>query len=420
MEYIKSKDIFVLMRDTLRMVYPRLIEHGSRVAYMVYKMLEEKGGYEEFELADIVMVATLHDIGAYKTEAGALNDMLRYESRDSRAHTIYGYLFFKYLSPVEDLARVIMYHHTDYEQLKKVDYEHKNLAAYINIAEKMDIYSTAMGAQFNMQMFHKQAGTKLSDEGLDLFYQVAKKHDIFTKLKTDEYKKELDYIIDFMLFSNEDKKKFLEMLMYCLGFRTEDAVIDAITTISICDELADKLLLTAEEKERLYYGALLHDLGMLAIPKDIIEAPRKLNSEEIKTLRKHVGVTERILEKRMRGDVVAIATGHHERGDGSGYPKKLRNKHMTQEQRILQVADSVKGMINKRSYREPLHKEEVISILMEEAAKDRLNQLVVNTMINFYDSIMDGVKVKSAEIMKMYQTLNSQYSQVSKRFNQRL
>ena len=417
MEYIKSKDIFVLMRDTLRMVYPRLIEHGSRVAYMVYKMLEEKGGYEEFELADIVMVATLHDIGAYKTEAGALNDMLRYESRDSRAHTIYGYLFFKYLSPVEDLARVIMYHHTDYEQLKKVDYEHKNLAAYINIAEKMDIYSTAMGNQFNMQMFHKQAGTKLSEEGLNLFYQVAKKHDIFTKLKTDEYKKELDYIIDFMLFSNEDKKKFLEMLMYCLGFRTEDAVIDAITTISICDELAEKLLLTGEERERLYYGALLHDLGMLAIPKEIIEAPRKLNSEEIKTLRKHVGVTERILEKRMRSDVVAIATGHHERGDGSGYPKKLRNKHMTQEQRILQVADSVKGMINKRSYREPLHKEEVISILREEAAKDRLNQLIVNTMINFYDSIMDNVKIKSAEIMKMYQTLNSQYSQVSKRFN---
>ncbi|MDE5865605.1 MAG: HD domain-containing protein [Lachnospiraceae bacterium] len=113
MEYIKSKDIFILMRDTLKLIHPRLMDHGSKVAYMVYKMLEEKGGYEEFELADIVMLVTLHDIGAYKTEAGVLNDMLRYESRDSRAHTIYGYLFFKYLSPLEELSRVIMYHHTD-------------------------------------------------------------------------------------------------------------------------------------------------------------------------------------------------------------------------------------------------------------------------------------------------------------------
>ncbi|MCH5256727.1 MAG: HD domain-containing protein [Lachnospiraceae bacterium] len=416
MEYIRSKDIFVLVKDTMRLIHPRLIEHGSRVAYMVYKMLQEKGGYEEFELADIVMVATLHDIGAYKTEAGSLNDMLRYESRDNKAHPIYGYLFFKYLSPVEDLARVIMYHHTDYEQLKKVDYEHKNLAAYINIAEKMDIYSTAMGAQFDMKMFHKQAGTKLSDEGLELFYRVAKKYDIFEKLKTNEYKDELDDIIEYMLFSNEDKRKFLEMLMYCVGFRSESCVIDTITTVSICDELANKLLLTDEEREKLYYGALLHDLGMLAVPKEITDAPRKLKPEEIKIVTKHVGVTEKVLKDRMREDIVAIATGHHEKGDGSGYPKKIKNYQMTQEQRILQVADSVTGMINKRSYREPLHKPEVVAILNEEAAKNRLNKQVVDTMINFYDSIMDGVTTKSAEIMKMYQTLNSQYSQVSKRF----
>ncbi|MDE7017837.1 MAG: HD domain-containing protein, partial [Lachnospiraceae bacterium] len=197
MEYIKSKDIFVLMRNTLRLIHPRLMDHGYRVAYMVYKMLEDKGGYEEFEIADMVMVAALHDIGAYKTEAGSLNDMLRYESRDSRAHTIYGYLFFKYLSPVEELAKVIMYHHTDFEQLQKIEYEYKDLAAYINIAEKMDIYHTAMGSQFNMQMFHKQAGTKLSEEGLNRFYTVAKKYDIFTNLQTGEYKKDQEYNIDF-------------------------------------------------------------------------------------------------------------------------------------------------------------------------------------------------------------------------------
>ena len=147
MEYIKSKDIYLLMRDLLKLVHPRLMEHGSKVAYMVYLMLRERGRFEEFELADIVMLCTMHDIGAYMTEKGKISDMLRYESRDSMAHSIYGYLFFKYLSPVPDLAKVIMYHHMDYEQLQKVDYEYKQIAAYINIAEKMDIYSTSMGSQ---------------------------------------------------------------------------------------------------------------------------------------------------------------------------------------------------------------------------------------------------------------------------------
>ncbi|MCM1263403.1 MAG: HD domain-containing protein [Butyrivibrio sp.] len=416
MEYIKSKDIFILMRDTLKLIHPRLMDHGSKVAYMVYKMLEEKGGYEEFELADIVMLATLHDIGAYKTEAGVLNDMLRYESRDSRAHTIYGYLFFKYLSPLEDLARVIMYHHTDYEQLKNVDYEYKDLAAYINIAEKMDIYFSAMGSQFNMQMFHKQAGSKLSEEGLNLFYQVAKKYDIFTQIKTGEYKKELDYIIDFMLFSNEDKKKLLEMLMYCTGFRSEASVVDTITTVSICDELADRLHLLNEESEKLYYGALLHDLGMLVVPREIIDAPRKLNSDEIKVVRTHVNMADKLLSNIMRADILAIVTAHHERLDGSGYPKKLKALQMNIEQKVLQVADTVTGMTNPRNYREPLHKDRVISILNDEASKNRLDKNIVSTFINNYDDIMQCVQTRSAEIMKMYQTLNSQYNQVSKRF----
>lgn len=416
MEYIRSRDIFVLMRNTLRLIHPRLMDHGSRVSYMVYKMLEGKGIYEEFELADIVMVATLHDIGAYKTEAGVLNDMLRYESRDSRAHTIYGYLFFKYLSPVEDLAKVIMYHHMDYEQLRKIDYEYKEIAAYINIAEKMDIYFSAMGSQFNMQMFHKQAGTKLSEEGLNRFYEVARKYDIFTKLKTGEYKEELENIIDYMIFSNEGKKKFLEMLMYCMGFRSEQSVIDSITTIHICEKLAGRLMMTEDVKEKLYYGALLHDIGMLVIPKEIIEAPRKLNSDEIKKVRLHVNAAEKVLGNMLRDDVLSIVLGHHEREDGSGYPRRLKAQQMGQEQKILQVADVVTGMTNQRAYREPLPKEKVIEILNEEASAGRLDKMIVNTFIHYYDDIMQSVQTESAEVMKMYQMLNSQYALVSKRF----
>ncbi|MBQ6806203.1 MAG: HD domain-containing protein [Lachnospiraceae bacterium] len=416
MEYIKSKEIFLLMRDTLKLIHPRLMEHGSRVAYMVYKMLEDKGGYEEYELADIVMVATLHDIGAYKTEAGSLSDILRYESRDSVAHTIYGYLFFKYLSPVEDLAKVIMYHHMDYDQLEKVDYKYKELAAYINIAEKMDIYFKAMGSQFDMHMFHKQAGTKLSEEGLEQFYQTAVKHDIFAKIQSEEYKEELDYIVDFMIFSNENKKKFLEMLMYCTGFRSEYSVVDTITTVCICEEIANKMLLKEDEKELLYYGALIHDIGMLAIPREIIEAPRKLEPEEMKLLRTHVVAAEKVLRKRMQEDVLEIAIAHHERADGSGYPRKLKDSQMNYMQKILQVADTVTGLTNKRSYRDPLHKEQVIEILNEEVTKNRLNRQIVNTFIRFYDTIMQRVQTESAEIMKMYQTLNQQYDQVSKKF----
>ncbi len=416
MEYIKSKDIYLLTRDVLKLIYKWPMDHGSRVAYIVYKMLQDQGKYEEFELADIVMVATMHDIGAYKTERGRMNDVLRFENRDTKAHTIYGYLFFRYLSPVPDLAKVIMYHHMDYDQLEKVDYPYKEIAAYINIAEKMDIYSSAMGDKFDMRMFQKMAGTKLSAAGLEKFYQCQAKYDIFGKIRSGEYKEELSQIVDYMIYSNEDKKKFLEMLMYCMGFTSEAMVVDTITTVCICEELADKMMLSPLDKEILYYGALIHDIGMLAIPRKIIEAPRKLEPEEMEQVRTHVEIAGKELSERMKNEVVSIALAHHERGDGSGYPLKLRDFQMNHQQRILQVADMVSAMANKRSYRPPLSKEQIMDVLNDEVDKNRLNKQVVNCLLAFYDSIMDRVKKESAEILKMYQTLNLKYEQVSQKY----
>jgi hypothetical protein len=416
MEYIKSKDLFVVTRDVLRLIHPRPIDHGSRVAYMVYKMLQDEGQYEEFELADIVMVATFHDIGAYKTERGKINDILRYESRDSMAHSIYGYLFLRYLSPVPDLAKIIMYHHRDHEHLADVDYEYKKIAEYVNIAEKMDIYSTTMGSQFDLFMFDKQAGTKISKEGLEHFYTCEAKYGMFDKLQSGEYQQELDEITDYMLFSNEDKDKFLEMLMYCLGFRSESVVVDTVTTVCICEEIANRMMLSDPEKELLHYAALIHDIGMLALPQEIIEASRKLEPDEVKLVRTHVEIAGEELSGKMSNEVVSIALTHHEREDGSGYPLRLQGGQMNMSQKILQVADVVSALINKRSYRDALPKEKVVAILNEEVTKKRLKRQVVNVFLSSYDSIVQHVKEESAEILKMYQTLNLQYDQISKKY----
>lgn len=416
MEYIRSKDIFLLMRDIMKLINPVLMEHGSRVAYIVYKMLQEEGKYEEFELADIVMVATMHDIGAYKTEKARISDMLQYETRDNMAHSIYGYLFFKYLSPLPDLAKIIMYHHRDYDKLKDSEYEYKEVAAYVNIAEKIDIYSQTMGAQFNPRMFQKQAGTKLSAAGLDRFYQCDDKYGILDKIKSGEFKQELDEIVEYMLFSNEDKKRFLEMVMYCLGLDREAMVIDTITAICICDEICQMMFLPEQEREILYYATLIHDIGMLAIPKEIVCAPRKFKKEEIKIVRTHIQLAEKQLGQKMKSEVLDVALAHHERGDGSGYPNHLKDGQISLHQGILQMVDVVSALVSKRSWRDAMPKERVIGLLNEDAAKKRLKQQIVTMFVNSYDEIMEHVKKETAGILKMYQTLNLQYQQVCKKY----
>ena len=105
MDYISSKNIFFLIRDTLRLIDGRVMEHGSRTAYIVYKMLQCKGGLEDYEMADIAMLVTLHDIGVYKTDNPG--DVLRYEGRDYMPHSIYGAQVFTIITSASVRSSVI-------------------------------------------------------------------------------------------------------------------------------------------------------------------------------------------------------------------------------------------------------------------------------------------------------------------------
>lgn len=414
MEYIHSKDIFRLMSDTLKMADRRVMEHGSRVAYYLFKMLEHKGGYEKFELADIVCLASLHDIGAYKTNN--TKDLVGYEYKDPMPHATYGYLIFKHLSPLSDYAAVILYHHTNFSKLRSLKCEHKEIAELLNYAEKVDIFSKAMKDSFDMSMLQKQVGTVLSPDADRLFKETQQDAQILNKVKSGEYKAELEEIIDYMIFTNEDKRKFLEMLMFCQGFRSEKSVLDTVTCMSIVEMLGVKMNLSEAEMEQLYYGSLLHDIGMLAIPREIIEAPRGLTDEEYEKVKTHVHLAERVLTNHMAAGVVNLVAAHHERCDGSGYPRGLRGTQMTRDQEILQLADTITALLGSRAYRTPYSEKDIIALIRAEADDGKYNKTAANVFLKNFDEIIKKVRIRTDEIMVTYRKLNQQYKQVSGKF----
>ena len=223
--------------------------------------------------------------------------------------------------------------------------------------------------------------------------------------------------MEYMIFSNEDKKRFLEMLMYCQGFVRESMVFDTVTAACICEEMCQIMYLPEQEREMLYYATLIHDIGMLAIPKEIVRALRKLKKDEMQIVRTHIEIAEKQLKTKMKDEILEIALAHHERGDGSGYPRHLKEGQISLHQGILQVVDVVSALVRKRSYREAMPKQQIISLLNEDAAKKRLKHQIVSMFVNSYDEIMEHVKKEMAGTLKMYQTLNLQYQQVSKKYN---
>lgn len=407
MKLVHSKDIYYIVRDVLKCLDPKVMNHGARTSYILYRMLQCMDKYEMYEIAEFGFIATLHDIGAYKTDY--MQDQLKYETKDFMPHSVYGYLFLLYLTPFKDRAKILLYHHTDYNQMPEMNYEFLDVIHCLNVAEKMDIYSNILGAKFDYMMFQKQANIKYSAKALDLLYQAEKKYQIFEKLSSGEYKQELSELYEYLIFTNEEKRDLLVGLMYCVGFRSEYTMLDTVTCTHIAEQLGEKLVLSKHESELLFYATLLHDCGMCAVSRDISEAPRKLTDEEMDTLRTHVAVSEELLKGRLDKEVLDILLAHHERADGSGYPKHLKDGQMTRLQRILQVADTITGLTNPRSYRDPKPKDLVINILREEADKGRLSKEVVRIAITYYDPIMEGVRIKSESMLSMYHKLQDNY-----------
>lgn len=409
MKLIHSKDIYYIMRDVLKSYDPKVINHGIRTAYVFSRMLMCMDKYEMYEIAEFGYIATFHDIGAYKTDQG--KDQLQYETKEYVPHSIYGYLFLLYLTPFKDRAKLLLYHHTDYSKMSKHNPELDDVICSLNLAEKIDLYSNILGSKFDYQMFEKQSGTKFSPRALDYLYQAEKKFNIIEKLSTGEYKQELAALFEYLIFTNEEKHDLLQGLMYCLSFRSEYTMLDVVTCVNVAEQIGEKMSISKNEMELLHYAALLHDAGMCTISKDILEAPRKLTDEEMQTLRGHVGIIESILKGRIDQECLDIITAHHERGDGSGYPKRLREHQLNKLQKILQVADTITGLTNRRSYREPKPKAAVIAILKEEADKGRLGRDVVRTTVSYYDEIMEHVGKQNADMLSMYKKLRATYEE---------
>lgn len=413
-EYITSRNIVNLIYETMRLMDKPLSHHCMRVSYIMSKMLETRQTYERYEIADYMTLALLHDIGAYKTDD--VRKQLTFETKNSIPHTVYGYLFLKYLSPLEEQSKMVLYHHMDYTRTKDMDYSYRFEMEVLKVAEMMDIWQRSFGEKFDYKMLQKYSGSKFDPEVCELLEQTVKKYDIFTKLADRTYKEEYSESLEYVLFSDDEKERYLKMLMYCTGLRNERMVSETIATIHVCRELCRKLKLSENDKNEVYYAALLHDIGMIAMPSSLLNAPRSLNDEEKNFIKTHVEIMEKTLEGKLSQEIIKIAAAHHERFDGSGYPHALKGSAMGNKEAILQISEQVVNAIEEKPYREAHTKQEVVDELNEGIVTGKYDGIVTDTFLKHFDEIMERAVQKAETTLVTHQKLLRNYNQVYKSF----
>jgi HD-GYP domain-containing protein (c-di-GMP phosphodiesterase class II) len=135
-------------------------------------------------------------------------------------------------------------------------------------------------------------------------------------------------------------------------------------TCAIATSIASLLGFEATELRGLSRAARLHDLGKLAISNRILDKPGQLTEAEFARVKEHPVVTERILEQVPGfSELSPLASAHHERLDGSGYPRGLTAAELTTPMRVLAVADVYEALTANRPYRPPYSAERALGIM---------------------------------------------------------
>ena len=135
------------------------------------------------------------------------------------------------------------------------------------------------------------------------------------------------------------------------------------------EALARAVNLPEHEVERIKIGALLHDVGKIGIPENVLKKPGKLTDEEWEIMKQHptIGAEKVLAPNEALRDLIPIVKYHHERLDGKGYPEQLKGNEIPLAARIVSVADAYHALVSDRPYRKGMPIEKACAILKEGA-----------------------------------------------------
>lgn len=362
MELISNKDLYYVMRDVLIGLDSKVMKHGERTAYIFHKMLQcsRTQKYSEAEMAEYVLLAAFHDLGAYKTDYQ--QDQLRYESRDSMPHAVFGYLMLQYLTPFKDKSKIVLYHHMDYNRLKELDVKYGELSAHINVAERMDLYSNIMGSKFDYRMFHRQLGVKYAPRSLEYLYQARLKYGIFNHINSENYISDLDELFSHLTYNEKEKQQFLTALFHCVSEKLDYTMSTMDVCIAVSEQLANYMNLSEDEKQELCYA----------------------------TLFKASTISEDILNGRVHGGCLDIISG---RRNG------VQND-------ILNLSVKIASLSGENG---ELNKEEVLRVVSEETESGNLNGIISEQFVKNYDKISLEINEKLQSTSSLHRKMKEGY-----------
>lgn len=381
--------ITLALADALDLVGIDELAHGKRVGYMAFKCAEtlqlDKRGRER-----LFNIGLLHDIGVSSSrEHSHLVSELQWEN--AQLHATEGADIVRDFGPFKDFSDPIRYHHTPWKKLKNLS--NVDMAAKLdgNLIFLVDRIDAESASHYGIDLLEHvdrirdwvkgYSDNLFSPELVELFLNTSTSDAFWMQLESphlDRFLYDMERHSDQFELEVDEIKQLACIFAYVVDAKSKFTSKHSYGVANLAAHLGQLIGLKQSRIDMIEIAGLLHDIGKLRIPDEVLEKSGPLSGKEKQLMHRHSFETYQIL-RRIDGfsDLALWASYHHETPDGHGYPFQRHGNDLTQEARIIAVADVFQALAQNRPYRAPMQAQQIVSILFEMANEGKLdNELV--------------------------------------------
>lgn len=384
-------ELVTALTDALDLVAVDSVDHGKRVAFMALEVARQ-AGLQPDDKDELFLAGILHDCGVSSTEVHR-QLVQHFDWEDSPVHCKEGFRLLRGFAPLARVAEVVLLHHTRWDDLVADGPLSTEawMANAVFLADRVDMLVHGLsGGPLLVARAKVQAkiascsGAQFAPVLVDAFLEVSVAEAFWLSLESrhlERFIAEQARHARPRVLGPVGVRRFAEILARVVDAKSRFTGSHSRGVARLARLLAQFASLPSEDCDLVEVAGLLHDLGKLRVPDEVLDKPARLDAPEFATVWGHPFETYQILSRvGVLRRVADVAAFHHEAINGSGYPFHRHDEELSVQARIVAVADVFQALGQNRPYRFSLASDGIVAIMREKVGRGELDGPLVELL----------------------------------------